>query len=100
MQLGETQGWLLDLFAIMSLDNVTGFLSWDEKTVDAAVAEGHLYTINISGRFRVTLWQFNVGHPNKLIAGLTEVVEVVTPRWDWESVAGFMATSQSSVNGH
>jgi hypothetical protein len=97
LQRGETPGWLLDLFATMSLENVSGFLGWDEKAVQTAVADERLYTVEVSGRLRFPLWQFIVGEPNKLIPGLTDVIEVVTPRWDWHSVAGFMAAPQEGL---
>ncbi|WP_104129698.1 hypothetical protein [Cryobacterium sp. N21] len=97
LQLGETQGWLLDLFATMSLENVSGFLGWDEKAVQTAVTDAYLYAVEVSGRLRFPLWQFIVGDPNKLIPGLTDIIEVVTPRGDWHSIAGFMATPQSRL---
>jgi len=81
----------------MSLDNVTGFLKWDEEAVRAAVSEGRLYAIEISGRLRFPVWQFSLESPGKLLPGLAEVIQVVTPRWGWTSVAGFMATAQSSL---
>jgi hypothetical protein len=97
LQLTETEGWLLNLFATMSLENVTGFLKWDEGAVRTAVSEGRLYAIEISGRLRFPAWQFNVGSPEKLIPGLSEVIEAVTPRWGWSSIGGFMNTPQSSL---
>lgn len=97
LQLGAAEAWLSRLSATMSLDDVSGFLGWGEEAVRAAVAERRLYAVDISGRLRFPAWQFNIGHPNELIPGLTEVIEVVTPRWDWHSVAGFMATPQSSL---
>ena len=96
-QLRITEGWLLDLFATMSLENVTGFLGWDEGRVRAAVIDGHLYAFEISGRLRFPTWQFKVGSPVKLLPGLTEIIEVITPRWNWQSAAGFMATPQSEL---
>ncbi|MEC5151381.1 hypothetical protein [Cryobacterium sp. GrIS_2_6] len=96
-QLRISEGWLLDLFATMSLENVTGFLGWDEGRVRAAVTDGHLYAFEISGRLRFPTWQFNVGSPVKLLPGLTEIIEVITPRWSWRSIAGFMATPQSEL---
>ena len=97
LQLAAAQAWLSNLLATMSLEDATGFLGWEEEAVRTAVSEGHLYAIDVSGRVRFPVWQFNVGHPNKLIPGLTEIIQVVTPRWDWHSVAGFMATPQSSL---
>jgi hypothetical protein len=97
LQLSAAQAWLSNLLATMSLEDATGFLGWDEQAVRTAVSEGRLYAIEVSGRVRFPVWQFNVGHPNKLIPGLTEIIQVVTPRWNWHSIAGFMATPQSSL---
>ncbi|WP_134569735.1 hypothetical protein [Cryobacterium sp. Sr3] len=97
LQLGAAEAWLSNLFATMSLEDATVFLGWNDEAVRTAVSEGRLYAIEVSGRFRFPVWQFNVGHPNKLIPGLTEIIQVFTPRWDWHSVAGFMATPQSSL---
>jgi hypothetical protein len=97
LQLGIAEAFLSHLQSTMSLDDVTGFLGWDEKSARAAVSEQRLYAIDIAGRLRFPSWQFNVGSPHKLIPGLSEVIEVVTSRWEWPSVAGFMATPQSSL---
>jgi hypothetical protein len=97
LQLSETEGWLMALFATRSLEDAAGFLGRSEEAVKAAVAEKRLYAIEISGRLRFPAWQFNVGSPEKLIPRLTEIIEVVTPRWGWRSVAGFMNTPQSSL---
>jgi len=99
LQLSTTEGWLLGLFATLSIDDVTGFLGWNEGVVRTAVAEGHLYAIEISGRLRFPTFQFNVGSPSKLLPGLAELIAVITPRWPWQSAAGFMATAQSSLVG-
>lgn len=96
LQLSTTEGWLLGLFATLSINDVTGFLGWNECVVRTAVAEERLYAIEISGRLRFPTWQF-VGSPSKLLPGLTEIIAVITPRWHWQSAAGFMATSQSDL---
>ena len=97
LQVGSTEGWLLGLFETSSMEVVTGFLDWNEETVRAAVAEGRLYAIEISGRLRFPTWQFSVGSPDKLLPGLTEILQVITPRWTWQSAAGCFATVQSSL---
>ena len=97
LQLGTTETWLLSLFATKSMDEVTGFLDKSEEEVQSAVDEGHLYAIEISGRLRFPTWQFQAGSPERLLPGLTDIIAAVTPRWDWRSVAGFMATSQPSL---
>ncbi|MDY7541800.1 hypothetical protein [Cryobacterium sp. 5B3] len=79
------------------MEVVTGFLDWNEETVRAAVAEGRLYAIEISGRLRFPVWQFSIGSPEKLLPGLTQIIQVITPRWTWQSAAGFFAASQSSL---
>ncbi|TFC29177.1 hypothetical protein E3O55_09895 [Cryobacterium sp. MDB1-18-2] len=96
LQVGATEGWLLGLFETSSMEVVTGFLDWNEQAVRAAVEDGRLYAIEISGRLRFPTWQFSRS-PERLLPGLTEIIRVVTSRWNWQSVAGFMATPQSSL---
>ena len=97
LQLGAAQAWLSDLSATMSLDDAAGFLGWSDEAVRSAATEGRLYAIEVSGRLRLPAWQFNIGSPQKLIPGLEDVIEVVSPHWSWHSVAGFMSTPQSSL---
>ena len=97
LQLGAAEAFLSHLCATMALEDATGFLKCDEEAARTAVSEGGLYAIEISGRLRFPVWQFSLGSPGKVLPGLAEVIEVVTPRWDWHSVAGFMATPQSSL---
>jgi hypothetical protein len=72
-------------------------LGWDEQVVQAAVSEGRLYGIEISGRLRFPSWQFNLASSGKVLPGLAELLEVIPTWWDWESVAAFMATPQSAL---
>jgi hypothetical protein len=97
LQVGAVEAFLSHLCATMSLEDAAGFLGWDEEAVTAAVSEGRLYGVEISGRLRFPSWQFNLGSPDKLLPGLAEVIKVVTPRWGWHSVAGFMATPQEDL---
>ena len=97
LQLRTTETWLLGLFATVSIEDVTGFLGWNESDVTDAVADGRLYAIDISGRLRFPGWQFDVGSPSKLLPGLTQMIGIITPRWDWQSAAGFMATPQRDL---
>ena len=97
LQLGSAQAFLSNLSATMSLSDAAGYLEWDEETVQAAVHEGRLYGVEISGRLRIPAWQLTIATPLKLIPGLTDLIEVVTPRWDWQSVAAFMATPHSNL---
>ncbi|KGJ72072.1 hypothetical protein GY21_17905 [Cryobacterium roopkundense] len=97
LHVAATEAWLLGLFETISLDVVSGFLSWKEEVVGTAVAEGRLYAVEISGRFRFPVWQFDAGSPSKLLPGLTAIAQVMSPRWSWQSVAGFMATPQTSL---
>lgn len=97
LQLGAAEAWLSHLCATMSLEDVAGFLGWDEASVRTAVSEGRLYAVEISGVLRFPDWQLNAGAPGRLISGLPELIAAVTPRWDWHSVAGFMATPQPDL---
>jgi len=97
LHLDVVAGWVLGLLQTKSLEDVVDFLGWNEEAVLAAVGEGSLYAIEISGRLRFPSWQFIVGSSKKLLPGLTEIIEVVTPQWHWRSVAGFMATPEPSL---
>jgi len=97
LQLGAAQAWLSHLSATMSLDDAAGFLGWSDEALRSAVTQGRLYAIEVSGRLRFPAWQFNVGSPQKLIPGLTDVIRVLTPRRGPISIAGFMSTPQSSL---
>ena len=97
LQLSSAGVFLSNLLRTMSFHEATGYLDLDEEAVRTAVAEGRLYAIKISGQLRFPAWQFNVGSPEKLIPRLTELIEVVSSRWDWQSTAAFLATPQSSL---
>lgn len=99
LQLSTTEGWLLGLFATLSMEDVTGFLGWKEGVVRTAVAEGRLYAIEISDRLRFPTFQFQAGSPTKLLPGLTEMIAVISPRWDWRSAIGFFNTPQEDLVG-
>ncbi|TFD01322.1 hypothetical protein E3T28_07130 [Cryobacterium sinapicolor] len=97
LQLGAAEAWFSHLCATISLEDVAGFLGWDEVAVRTAVSEGRLYAIEITGRLRFPDWQFNAAAPGHLMPGLPALIAAVAPRWDWHSIAGFMATPQSSL---
>jgi len=97
LQLGAAEAWLSLLCATLSLKQVSGFLGWGEDAVRAAVSEGRLYGVRIAGRLRLPAWQFNIGSPEKLIPRLAEVIEAVSPRWEWHSVSAFMNTPQRDL---
>lgn len=97
LQVGAAGARLLGLFATRSIEDVARFLGWSEEAVLIAVSEGRLYAFEISRRLRFPAWQFDIGSPERLLPGLTEIIEIVTPRWNAHSVAAFMATPQSSL---
>ena len=97
LQLSATESWLSGLLATISLEETAHYLGWSEEAVLAAEADGRLYGFEISGRMRFPTWQFNVGSPEKLIPGLSEILDVLDTGWSWRSVAGLMCTPQSSL---
>ncbi|MEB0287130.1 hypothetical protein QN355_11255 [Cryobacterium sp. 10S3] len=97
LQLSTAEAWLLGLFSTMSVEDVTGFLGWNESDVSDAAADGRLYAIEVSGRRRFPVWQFDAASPSKLLPGLTSMIGIMTPRWHWQSAAGFMATPQRDL---
>ena len=97
LQLGAAESFLSHLCATMSLDDAAGFLGMDEDAVRAAVSEGRLYGVEISGRLRLPDWQFDVRQPGKVLPHLPSLIESVSQRWKWQSVAAFMSTPQSNL---
>ena len=97
LQLGIAESWLSYLRATLSLKDVAGFLGKSEEDVHTAVAEGHLYAVEISGRLQFPVWQLNVSSPGKVLPGLTELIAAIGPRWRFETASGFMATPQEGL---
>ncbi|WP_066596133.1 hypothetical protein [Cryobacterium arcticum] len=97
LQVSTAEEWLLDFLATTSLEDTADFLDWSDDRVRAAVANGQLYGIEVSGRLRFPRWQFNA--PSGLLPGLPEIIASVTPRWHWQSTAGFMLSEQSELVG-
>lgn len=97
LQLDAAEAFLSHLCATLSLDAAAGYLSWDEETVRTAVSERRLYGVEFSGRLRLPVWQFHVSGPSKLLPGLADVLKAASPSLHWQSMAGLMATRQSSL---
>lgn len=97
LQLGAAEVFLSHLYSTLSLAEIAGYLDWEEAAVRATVAGGRLYAVEISGRLRFPSWQLSVSHEDKLLPGLTELIEVATARWDWQSLTAFMSATQSSL---
>jgi len=97
MQLDAAEAWLSHIRATMSLDDVVGFLEWDETAVRTAASEGRLHAVDVSGKLRFPSWQFDIGSPGNLLPGLPTILEAVRPRWSWQSIVSFMSTPQSAL---
>jgi len=97
LQLSTTQWWLTGLLSTMSLEETSHYLGWSEESVLSAEAGGHLYGVEITGRMRYPTWQFDVGSPDRILPGLTEILQVLDAGWTWRNVAGFMSTPQSAL---
>lgn len=97
LQLDAAEAFLSNLRATMSLEDAAGYLGWDETAVRTAVLEGRLYGVEISGRLRLPTWQFTMGHPEKLLPGLTDIIAAVASRLSPFSVAELMGTPQPSL---
>lgn len=88
------RGWLLSLLETLPIWEAAVFLGREEDTVRKDAAAGRLYAIEVSGQLRFPRWQFDLGSPGKLLPGLSVLIAAAAPRWDWQSVAGFMSTPQ------
>jgi len=97
LQLRAAEAWLSHLYATLSLDQAAAILGRAEADVRTAASEGRLHAVEVAGRLRFPDWQFSLGSPSKLLPGLTQIIQVVTPRWTFQSAAGFFATPQSSL---
>lgn len=53
--------------------------------------------MEISGRLRLPTWQLNIGHPQRLIPGLQEILAAVSSDWSLISLAALMATPQQNL---
>lgn len=97
LQLGAAEVFLSHLYGTLSLAEIAGYLGWTEEAARTAAAEGRLYAVQISGQFRFSAWQLSVSHEDKLLPGLAELIDVVAPRWSWQSVTAFMTSPQADL---
>jgi hypothetical protein len=96
LQFGETAAWLTGIFDTMSIADAAALLGWEEELVQIAVAAGQLYGIEVSGRIRLPIWQFNRGSPTSLLDRLPELLRAFNGR-RWSSVVGFMKTEHRDL---
>jgi hypothetical protein len=99
LQLSEIQSFLSPLLATMSLEGASGYLGLDEAQLRAEIAAGRLHAVEISDRLRFPTWQFSIGHAQRLIPGLQEILAAVPSDWSWISLAALMATPQQDLVG-
>lgn len=97
LQVGAAEAFLAHLATTLSLEDTAAFLGWDEDRVRASVSENRLYAVEFSGRLRFPSWQFALTQPDKLLPGLANLIQVLTRRWGWASIAGFMSTPQADL---
>jgi hypothetical protein len=97
LQVSAVEAFLSHFYDTLSLEDTAGYLNWDEEAVRHAVAERRLYGVEVAGRLRFPSWHFSLPHKDKLLPGLSEVLEVAAPRWDWQGLTAFMSTPQSDL---
>jgi hypothetical protein len=97
LQLDGAEAFLSYLCDTLSLADTAAYLEWEEEAVRRAVAGGRVYAVEIAGRPRFPSWQFSVPHPNKLLPGLSKIIEVAATRWNWHSMTSLMFTPLSSL---
>jgi hypothetical protein len=97
LQLDMAEAWLSGIRSTLSVEDVAAFLDRSEEDVRSAVAVDHLYAIEISGQLRFPIWQLDAGSPGKVLPGLADLVPAVSSRRHWQSVAGFVATTQQEL---
>ncbi|WP_277959292.1 hypothetical protein [Frigoribacterium faeni] len=99
LQLRVVESWFSSLAGTLSLKTIARFLHWSEDEVTAAVAEGRLYAVEISGQLRFPEWQLSLSSPGKLLPGLAEVIAADNPKRSWIVLAGLMGTPQEDLYG-
>lgn len=97
LQISAVEAFLSRFYDTLSLEDTIGFLGWDEEAVRRAAEERRLYGVAISGRLRFPSWQFSLPDKDKLLPGLSELVAVAAPRWNWQSMTAFMSTPQEDL---
>ncbi|PKI89858.1 hypothetical protein CW368_11860 [Actinomycetales bacterium SN12] len=62
-----------------------------------AFQHGQLYAVPIAASLRFPVFQFDIGHPERVIPNVPELIAAVAGRWSWLSTVAFMETRQQSL---
>lgn len=98
-QLDSLRWWLSEMHATMSVEEATGFLGCDEGELEAAVAEGRLYSVTIGGHRRFPMFQFSLRSPGKILPHFEALLPALRERWNWLSISRFFSTRQEDLVG-
>ena len=96
LRLSESEDWVMNIFDTMSIEDAASHLEWDEDFIQVAVTAGQLYAVEVSGRLRFPLWQFDAGSPVTLLHRLPELIKALNQR-QWQSAVGLMRTPHRSL---
>lgn len=99
LQLRVVETWLSSLAGTLSFEAIRGFLHWSDDEITAAVNDGRLYGVEISGQLRFPAWQLSLASPGKLLPGLAEVIAADNLKRSWISLAALMGTPQEDLFG-
>lgn len=70
-----------DLRSSYSLAWISKELGWEQEDVLTAVAAGRLWSTEVLGLPRFPRWQFNEEAPDKILPGLSQIIEAMSPEW-------------------
>ncbi|WCD91520.1 hypothetical protein [Microbacterium sp. nov. GSS16] len=97
LALAGAESFLSALYGTWTLTQVASFLGVSNPEVLGAVQRGELYVVSIAESLRFPVFQFDIGHPERLIPHLPELIAAVGGRWSWLSTVAFMETRQQSL---
>ena len=91
--------WMSELCATLSVADAAAFLGCDEGEIEAALAEGRLYAVEIGGRLRFPMFQFSLRSPGKLLPHLEDLLPALLERWDWLGMSRVLSTRPEHQGG-
>ncbi|HXH36254.1 MAG TPA: hypothetical protein VNJ54_17895 [Plantibacter sp.] len=96
LQQNMFESFLSHLHETATLDDLIGYLRWDEGTIRTAVDEGRLHAIEVAGQLRFPVWQLTY-RGDKLLPGLPAILEAARTRMKSLALASFMTIPQESL---
>jgi len=96
LQRRALQAFVTELHRTIALNDIMGYLRWDDATIRRALDEGRLHAVVISGQLRFPVWQLTY-RGDKLLPGLAEILNAARDRVTTSALASFMTIPQRSL---